>query len=601
MATILIVDDRPTDREVLVVLLGYRGHRLLEATDGAEALALVHSARPDLAIVDILMPTMDGFEFVRQLREDSTIADTRVIFYTAHYLDQEANALASTCGVSAVLTKPCEPEEVLSTVDVVLGMTPLVPTPPPAAFDREHLQVLNEKLSRKADDFRRTNERLMALIDHCLQLGSERAPESLLRGFCDAAREIIGARYTVMGLVSEERGHHLITSGMDVSLAARLTQPNPKQGVIQVAMGESRPLQLNNPDGDPVALGLPPTFPPIHSWLGVPVLSSSRIYGWIGLIDKIGAGAFTDEDERLACLLAAQVGRVYENGHLYGVLLSHTARLEREIAERIRAEVALRQSEERFRGAFEHTNVAMVLTNADHRFIRVNATFTHLFGYTQTELLQMLLIDIIHPDDISESIALREALLAGESYYSQIEERYIHKTGRIISGLTNVSIVRDTEGLPLLYVGQVQDISRRKHAEEALSAAQQRLESVVSSSPSVLFTLSFETFAPTWVSANIREITGYSVEEMFQQNWWGEQIHPEDLKLVLDGNNDLLARGEIGREYRFLHRDGGYRWVREELHLLREIGGEPIEIVGSWLDITEHRHLQDQLLQLQKT
>ena len=133
MATILIVDDRPTNREVLVVLLAYRGHRLLEATDGAEALALVHSSRPDLAIVDILMPTMDGLEFVRQLREDATIAQTRVIFYTPHYLDQEASALASTCGVSAVLTKPCEPEEVLSTVDVVLGITPLVPTRPPAA------------------------------------------------------------------------------------------------------------------------------------------------------------------------------------------------------------------------------------------------------------------------------------------------------------------------------------------------------------------------------------------------------------------------------------------------------------------------------------
>src|SRR5689334_24827555 len=72
MATILIVDDYDINRELLVTLLGYRSHRLLEATDGLEALTLSRSERPDLAIADILMPTMDGYEFVRQLRADPT-------------------------------------------------------------------------------------------------------------------------------------------------------------------------------------------------------------------------------------------------------------------------------------------------------------------------------------------------------------------------------------------------------------------------------------------------------------------------------------------------------------------------------------------------
>ena len=74
MATILIVDDRPTNRQFLLTLLGYGGHRLLEAANGAEALERVRAERPDLVITDILMPTMDGYEFVAHLRADPDLA-----------------------------------------------------------------------------------------------------------------------------------------------------------------------------------------------------------------------------------------------------------------------------------------------------------------------------------------------------------------------------------------------------------------------------------------------------------------------------------------------------------------------------------------------
>src|SRR5204862_255516 len=85
MATILIVDDRPTNRQFLLTLLGYSDHRLLEAANGADALERVRAERPDLVITDILMPTMDGYEFVRHLRADPDLAPMPVIFYTATY------------------------------------------------------------------------------------------------------------------------------------------------------------------------------------------------------------------------------------------------------------------------------------------------------------------------------------------------------------------------------------------------------------------------------------------------------------------------------------------------------------------------------------
>jgi len=112
MASILIVDDRETNRELLTTLLGYRNHRTVEAGDGLEGLERARAEVPDLIITDILMPTMDGYEFTRRLREDARTAAIPVVFYSAHYLMQEANALAAKCGVDYVLAKPAEPEEV---------------------------------------------------------------------------------------------------------------------------------------------------------------------------------------------------------------------------------------------------------------------------------------------------------------------------------------------------------------------------------------------------------------------------------------------------------------------------------------------------------
>ena len=73
MATILVVDDRPINRELLVTLLGYGGHRMLEAPDGEKALAIARAERPELIIADIIMPAMDGYEFARQVRKDAKL------------------------------------------------------------------------------------------------------------------------------------------------------------------------------------------------------------------------------------------------------------------------------------------------------------------------------------------------------------------------------------------------------------------------------------------------------------------------------------------------------------------------------------------------
>ena len=243
MATILIVDDQPANRDYLVTLLGYGGHRLLEAADGAEALEIARAERPGLIIADVLMPTMDGYELVRQLRADPALAQTPVIFCTAHYHEQDARSLALSCGVSRVLTKPSEPEDVLNAVESVLGLAPRRTIPePPEDFDREHLRVLTDKLSQKAEDLGATNERLSLLLQLGLQLGTEQDPRRLIQGLGHAAREIIGARYAIGAILDAEgaRPQFAFTSGMDAETAARLGAPDLRVEPLHTVLAEGR-------------------------------------------------------------------------------------------------------------------------------------------------------------------------------------------------------------------------------------------------------------------------------------------------------------------------------------------------------------------------
>ncbi len=346
MAKLLIVDDRAVNRHFLTTLLGYSGHELLEAADGTEALAKVQAERPDLVIADILMPTMDGYEFVRQLRMDPAVAPTPVIFYTAAYHEHEAAALAKACGVHHLIKKPSEPEVILEVVNAALRRAPPpTPIPPVEEFDQEHLRLLTDKLTAKVDELEAANLRLAALFEFGQQLASEADPLHLLAHFSLTAREVIGARYAAVGVLGEGKGslEHFFTSGMDTQTAAQVGAPSLNQGVLAQLLKNSRTLRERDIGADPLAARLPPPYLPTRPLLAVQISSPSRICGIVYLIEKLGAEEFSTEDECLIATLAAQVGVAYESARRQEQNERHALDLARQVAERKRVEERLRK------------------------------------------------------------------------------------------------------------------------------------------------------------------------------------------------------------------------------------------------------------------
>jgi DNA-binding response OmpR family regulator len=234
MAKILIVDDNAPNRDMLRTLLAYAGHHVIEASDGREGLAAAQADPPELVIADIVMPTMDGFEFVRQLRNDPAIAHTKVIFYTAAYYESEARDLASRCGVSHIMTKPLEPQDILRKVDTVLGITTaaLPVAPSLDEFDREHQRVLTDKLSQKVTELEAVGLRLATLIELGQELASEHNEERLLDRVCSGARRIVDAEYAAVGILTEDGTAlgHFFASGLDHEAGRCLSSFPPEQG-----------------------------------------------------------------------------------------------------------------------------------------------------------------------------------------------------------------------------------------------------------------------------------------------------------------------------------------------------------------------------------
>jgi two-component system sporulation sensor kinase A len=138
------------------------------------------------------------------------------------------------------------------------------------------------------------------------------------------------------------------------------------------------------------------------------------------------------------------------------------------ISEQQREEKLIIEIEERFRIAFNYATVGMALVAINGRFMESNYAICELLGYEETELGELTFQQITHPDDVSKYLENNTRLLIGEVPYYELENRWLHQSGRIVWGFLSVTLVRDESGKPLYFILQLQDITRRKEAEELL-------------------------------------------------------------------------------------------------------------------------------------
>jgi PAS domain S-box-containing protein len=127
---------------------------------------------------------------------------------------------------------------------------------------------------------------------------------------------------------------------------------------------------------------------------------------------------------------------------------------------------ALRESEERFRSAFDYATIGMAVVSTEGRWVQVNRSLCDIFGYTEAELLDADFRHITHRQDLASVDEQFQQLVLGHTSSHQTEVRYLHRQGREVWSHLGMSVVRDGPGRPLHVIFQIQDITDRKRAEE---------------------------------------------------------------------------------------------------------------------------------------
>lgn len=390
MSKILVIDDNASNRSLIVTLCEHLQHTCIEAANGLVGLQTAIDQQPDLIICDILMPVMDGYEFVRQLRADPSSAHIEVIFYTANYSEQEARSLAQASGVYRVLTKPCESAKIVETIQSALANTSK-PSHLPAvsSFSEEHLRLITNKLAEKANELEHTNQRLTTLIDLNLQLASVKDSRHLLQRVCAGARELIGASHAFLTVREKngDIGFYLFTSGLSDIDAAKLPTPSVHYDIIAKAIDRWDGPHFQNPSNNPTDAGLPGGYPEVRHGVVAPITSLSYIYGWLLLINKVGAVCFTEEDAYILSIQAAQVGRIYENGSLYHQIEQRNAMLQNEIEERRRADEALQKSSATMFQLISQAPVSIAMFDRNMDYIACSGSWVKDHGYGDDNLI----------------------------------------------------------------------------------------------------------------------------------------------------------------------------------------------------------------------
>jgi diguanylate cyclase (GGDEF)-like protein/PAS domain S-box-containing protein len=146
----------------------------------------------------------------------------------------------------------------------------------------------------------------------------------------------------------------------------------------------------------------------------------------------------------------------------------HVEELNRHLAEQERISKALEESQTHFRTAFDYAVIGMALVAPDGRWLRVNRSLCNILGYSEAEFLATDFQTVTHRDDLGRDLAEAYRMITGEIPSFQLEKRYIHKLGYEVWATASTSLVRDTDGQPVHFIIQIQDITERKRAEAAI-------------------------------------------------------------------------------------------------------------------------------------
>lgn len=207
----------------------------------------------------------------------------------------------------------------------------------------------------------------------------------------------------------------------------------------------------------------------------------------------------------------------------------------RDITDRKRAEEALRDSEERFRSAFEQGSLGMAFIDSTYRVLAANRTFCDMVGYSSQELLGQTFAHMTHPDDLNNNIRLAEQLFDNVIPSYQLEKRYIHKSGTIVWVRLTATIIREGRDRQPISFAMIENITKRKHAEDQLRASHQRLRNLAAKLQVV------REEERTIIAREVHDEMGQTLTALKMDLAWTKKSLPKRWKAVPDRLRSMIS------------------------------------------------------------
>ena len=306
-------------------------------------------------------------------------------------------------------------------------------------------------------------------------------------------------------------------------------------------------------------------------------------------IEGLEAVRWTKDGRRLEVSLT--VSPVYDDA---GEIVA-TAAIVRDIAAVKAHERAPAAAEAILRVAFENAPIGMILGSPDGRILRVNHALCEMLGYTTEALLGSSFWAFTHAEDIDSNRVFTQRALSGEIASYEMEKRYIHRDGHIVWGHLSGSLVRDDEGGPLLFISQIENITARKAAVDALAASEERFRIAFADAPIGMALVAADERI---LQANraLCTMLGYTEAELIGTAL-RSRTHPDDIP----ANHALLERVRAGEvesyalEKRYLRKDGQIVWASLTASCVRDETGAIRYFISQIQDITARKRADQEL------
>lgn len=246
-----------------------------------------------------------------------------------------------------------------------------------------------------------------------------------------------------------------------------------------------------------------------------------------------------------------------------------------------------------FQNAFDQAAIGMALVDLDGRWVRVNPSFCKLIGYSEPQLLATTFQTITHPDDWEADLKFVDQLQRGDIPSYQMEKRYLHKAGRVVWVLLSVSLVDDGSNERFVFFSQAQDITERKHAEQALLQSEQRIHAILDNSPSLIFLKDLEG-RYLMVNQGFERALGVSQEQIYGKT--DEEVYPLEQAAVFRASDRRVLRTGMPMECEEtdVRGDGQHTSIVQKFPL-RDTEGKIFAIGAIVTDITGRKGMEQAL------